>query len=152
MLQRIQTVYLILGAISMCLLFFFPICYYELGELSYTLNIKNLLGSDGSVDSVQWGVGLLILGPLALLMIIYMLSQFKNRQKQLSLGRIIYLILAAIIVISMVVIESNKPEGSELSGYFLGYLAPVAALPFIFLANRSIKKDEELVKSLDRLR
>ena len=152
MLQRIQTVYLLLAAASLCLLFFFPICFYDIGDLSYSLNIKNLLGSDGSVESSEWGIGLMVLAPISLAMIVFMLSQFKERQKQLSLGRVIYLLLATLIVISMAVIEYNKPEGAELTGYWLGYVAPVAALPFVFLANRAIKKDEELVKSLDRLR
>lgn len=152
MLQRIQTIYLILAAVSMCLLFFFPICYYELGDLSYSLTIKNLIGSDGLLESTEWGIGLMVAGPLVLALIIFMLTQFKERQKQLSVGRMIYLLLAALIIISMVVIECNRPEGAELSGYWLGYFAPVAALPFVFLANRAIKKDEELVKSLDRLR
>jgi len=29
---------------------------------------------------------------------------------------------------------------------------PVAALPILFMANRNIRKDEDLIKSLDRLR
>ena len=135
MLQRIQTIYLILAAVSMCLLFFFPICFYELGDLSYSLTIKNLIGSDGLLESTEWGIGLMVVGPIVLALIIFMLTQFKERQKQLSLGRVIYLLLAALIVISMAVIEYNKPEGAELTGYWLGYVAPVAALPFVFLAN-----------------
>lgn len=141
-----------LATVSLCLLFFFPICFYELGDLSYSLNIKNLLGSDGTVEKSEWGIGLMVLGPISLAFTVFMLTQFKNRQKQLSLGRVIYLLLAALIIISMAVIEYNKPEGADLTGYWLGYIAPVSALPFVFLANRAIKKDEELVKSLDRLR
>lgn len=152
MIQRIQTVYLVLAAVSISLILFFPICYYQLGEIEYTLTIKNLLGTDDTVEPVIWGIGLLILAPLALFSVIYMISQYKNRQRQLSIGRVTYLLLAAIIAISMFVIEKNEPEGAQLSGYWLGYFAPVAALPFVFLANRSIKKDEDLVKALDRLR
>ena len=46
--------------------------------------------------------------------------------------------------------EGHSP--SDMIQYNIGTFLPVAALPFVFLANRGIKKDEELVKSLDRLR
>jgi hypothetical protein len=36
--------------------------------------------------------------------------------------------------------------------YNLGMYLLVASLPILFLANRSIKKDEDLIKSIDRLR
>ena len=36
--------------------------------------------------------------------------------------------------------------------YLSGMYCLVASLPLMFLANRAIKKDEKLVKSLDRLR
>jgi hypothetical protein len=40
----------------------------------------------------------------------------------------------------------------ERIDYGLGMYLPVIALAFTFLANRGIKKDEDLVKSVDRLR
>jgi len=36
--------------------------------------------------------------------------------------------------------------------YHVGFYLPVVALAFLFLAIRGIKKDEALVKSLDRIR
>jgi len=36
--------------------------------------------------------------------------------------------------------------------YWIGFYLPVAAIAFQFLAMRGIKKDEALVKSVDRLR
>ncbi len=152
MIQRIQTLYLALALVSLSMLFFMPICFYEAGGVEFTTNIKNVLGSDGSVNPTSWGIGLMILGPITVLLLIFMISQFKYRKKQLAIGRGIYLLLASLIIISMMVIESNKPEDGQITGYWIGYFAPVAALPLVFLANRAIKKDEELVKSLDRLR
>ena len=41
---------------------------------------------------------------------------------------------------------------TQTAGYGWGTYFIVCSLPIVFLANRSIKKDEALVKSLDRLR
>ncbi len=153
MIQRIQTVYLVLALVVLSFLFLAPICSYADAEgTSFALSIKDMVGSDGSVVGAKSNVTLLILSPIAALAVIFMIVQFKNRQKQLSAGRLIYFLLGTIIILAWFFIEANKYEGMEITGYGLGYFAPVAALPFIFLANRAIKKDEELVKSLDRLR
>jgi len=60
--------------------------------------------------------------------------------------------LAGIITLMMFFIEGNKTNDLVTMGYGIGYFGPIAALPFVFLANRGIKKDENLIKSLDRLR
>lgn len=82
------------------------------------------------------------------------ISMYKNRKKQLLLGRINYLLILATIVLIMVDIDFVAQKLSSLDNiqYKIGTFLPVAALPFVFLANRGIKKDEKLVKSLDRLR
>ena len=152
MIQRIQTVYLALAVISLGLMLFMPICWFELADTCYTLDIKNLLGSDGSLESAKSSTALIILLPVTMLVVVIMLLQYKNRQRQLAIGRFSYLLIAGLIAAAMFFIEANKSEGMKIAMYGWGYCAPVAALPFIFLANRSIKKDEELVKSLDRLR
>jgi hypothetical protein len=36
--------------------------------------------------------------------------------------------------------------------YWIGFYMPVAAIAFQFMANRGIKRDEALVKSVQRLR
>ncbi len=152
MIQRIQTLYLILAAIALSFIFMAPIVSYTgIDGVIYTLNVKDLLGSDGTVQQAASRISILILAPITLLSIVFMISQFKNRQKQMAIGRLIYLMLAVLITLAWFFIEANKFD-TEINGYGFGYFAPVAALPFIFLANRSIKKDEELVKSLDRLR
>ena len=36
--------------------------------------------------------------------------------------------------------------------YHVGFYLLISSIPFLFLANRGVKKDDDLVKSLDRLR
>jgi hypothetical protein len=49
--------------------------------------------------------------------------------------------------------ETNKPELANVSGhYWLGLFVPLVTILLLFFARGGIRKDEKLVKSLDRLR
>lgn len=77
--------------------------------------------------------------------------QFRDRQRQFVLNRVN--ILLQFILLGFFVYRSlslsggvNSPEKG------IGMLIPVFSIVFLVLANRAIKKDEDLVKSVDRLR
>ena len=76
---------------------------------------------------------------------------FKNRQLQFVMGRVNILInlflLGALIYLSLTL--SGEAQVSEKG---IGMFLPIVAILFLVLANRAIKKDEDLVKSVDRLR
>ena len=46
----------------------------------------------------------------------------------------------------------NLSGGTTVSEKGIGMLIPVCSIVFLTLANRAIKKDEDLVKSVDRVR
>ena len=74
----------------------------------------------------------------------------------MKLGAVNYLLIATLIISTYFSIE-NTPlfldRGDELTTlHYIGFYLPIAAVSFQFLANRGIKKDEELVKSVERLR
>ena len=47
---------------------------------------------------------------------------------------------------------SNQMLSNDQPIYGIGTYLLVCTLPLVFMANRAIKKDEALIKSLDRLR
>lgn len=80
---------------------------------------------------------------------------YKNLERQFKLGRTIFYIyflsLVAMIVLAfygnaLIETETSKREMG------LGFILFVAGFPFTFLANTGIKRDRNLLKSLDRLR
>ncbi|GLB50584.1 hypothetical protein Y10_29520 [Neptunitalea sp. Y10] len=76
---------------------------------------------------------------------------FKNRKNQFVINRlnmILNLILLGLFVYWSLTI-SGEVETSEKG---IGMLLPIISIVFLVLANRAIKKDEDLVKSVDRLR
>lgn len=67
------------------------------------------------------------------------------------MGRVI--ILINFILLGVLVYFSQNLSGEiKISEKGIGLLIPIVTIVVISLANKAIKKDEELVKSVDRLR
>lgn len=158
MIQRIQSIYLLLVAILTAATSFFKLAIYTLNdEILFSYTVYSIIPADGSeaMQAGNWLPQTLILTAVVLLAI-FTVTRYKNRKLQLKLGAVIYLLLAAFIVSSYFSIM-NMANLLELGDdvktiYHIGFYLPIAAVSFQFLANRAVKKDEELVRSVDRLR
>ena len=158
MLQRIQTVYLLLSTIVLTLTIWMPFASFDKNGLVSTFTIFGL--STNQQDLNSWFPYYIVIG-LSVALSLFAITQFKKRKRQLNIGKINYLLLLATIV--MLFLDSDN-IGQKLADnigqklaiekiqYGFGMYLPVVALAFTFLANRSIKKDEDLVRSVERLR
>ena len=136
MLQRIQTVYLFLAAIvSLGLIFVFYLWENSVGETVY------------AEDELMVFIMFLSSGALSLISIF----MFRNRKLQFVLGRL-NIILNFFLLGLFVYWLLNVPGEKDISEKGIGMLLPVISIVFLVLANKAIKKDEALVKSVDRLR
>ncbi|MEM7381256.1 MAG: DUF4293 domain-containing protein [Bacteroidota bacterium] len=136
MIQRIQTLYLIIVAILA-------------GGLPFWLSLwTNMEGVQQYAASVLWiSVVFYVVAAMALLSIFL----YKNRQNQFFLNRLN--ILLNLFLLGFFVYRSLNLSGeATVSEKGIGMLIPVFSIVFLVLANRAIKKDEDLVKSVDRLR
>ncbi|MCB9197955.1 MAG: DUF4293 domain-containing protein [Flavobacteriales bacterium] len=152
MLQRSQTIYLILAVIVMALTLFFPFAIYPVGETEVNFNLYGV--SQNEAKASVWFPYYIVIS-LMIALSIFSITQYKNRKRQLNLGKINYLLILIIVVMLFVDASSVATKlGIEETAirYQVGMYLPVAAFAFTFLANRGIKKDEELVKSVERLR
>lgn len=145
MIQRIQSVYLLLVAtLSIGLIFAF--------ELWTTSGVKvfasDLLSSDSLLNKL-----VPVLFVLSGLVALYAIFQFKNRKLQFVLGRLVILINLFLLGI-LIYLSLNLPgEGTEVtSEKGIGMFIPTVVILVSVLATKAIKKDEDLVKSVDRLR
>ncbi len=76
---------------------------------------------------------------------------FKKRQLQFVLGRVI--ILIHLFLVGLLIYLSLTLSGeASVSEKGIGMFIPIVAILLVALANKAIKKDEDLVKSVDRLR
>jgi hypothetical protein len=137
MIQRIQTLYLVLSfTISGVLPFVFP--------LWSTVDGKEYLFMQNQLYVILFGLST----TLSLLSII----SFKKRQHQFVIGRlniILNLILLGLFVYHSLNVSGETPAVSEKG---IGMFLPILAIVLLGFANKAIKKDEDLVKSVDRLR
>ncbi len=82
---------------------------------------------------------------------IWSIVQFKNRKTQFVINRL-NMILNVFLLGFFVYRSLNLSGETSVSEKGIGMLIPVFSVIFLVLANRAIKKDEDLVKSVDRLR
>ena len=149
MIQRIQSIYLFLAAIFVSLIAILKISTISDQNQTEDLFYWSILGSEGAGAWV-----LTVTVPLAMILFLFTILQYKNRILQLRLSKLIYLLLAGIVIgiyLSTSSVLDGMQEGAiQIRG--VAYYLPLGALVLNFLASRSIMKDERLIKSLDRLR
>ena len=131
MIQRIQSIYLLVAAISMSLISF--------KVTVYTLNETLFMAQDDTKMFI-----LTIVGAIFSLLGLFM---FKNRKFQMKLIRLTVLIQMIIGV--RIFMLFNKFE-VVLNNFFLFLMA--FTLIALIMAYRGVKKDDDLVRSVDRIR
>ena len=78
---------------------------------------------------------------------------YKNRKTQYKLALSGAFLSAVVIGLQVWYVEAFKKSTPIVQGtYQWGGLLPIAMMIFLFLAASGIRKDEKLIKSLDRLR
>jgi membrane protease YdiL (CAAX protease family) len=136
MIQRIQTLYLVLVALAAGILPFFVNLWSDASGLE-------IYAQNEIIVSVAFYAS----GALAL----WVVFLFKNRKNQFVVNRL-NMILNLFLLGFFVYRSLNLSGGTLVSEKGIGMLIPVFSIVFLALANRVIKKDEDLVKSVDRLR
>jgi len=145
MIQRIQSLFLLFSGASFWALFGLSFASSDkttaqfLSDQTYNIQDHNIL------------LVLTIAGGLLALVSIFL---FKNRPLQIRLS---YLTLILAIILPMVVVflfydEATKNAMDVVINDQLGIYLPIVGIIGAILAIRFIKKDEKVVKSMDRLR
>lgn len=136
MIQRVQTVYLLVIALIS-------------GVLPFWLNLWSDADGNEIFANREIFISVAFYGAATLAVITIML--FKNRKLQFVLNRLN--ILLNLFLLGFFVYRSVNLSGETLvSEKGIGMLIPVFSIVLLVLANKAIKRDEDLVKSVDRLR
>lgn len=158
MIQRIQTVYLSISALCAAIPVMLSAVLVSLSSGDSVYQLRPL-----GIYLVNEGVPALVLNayPLAaasvliIILSLYAIFQFSNRKFQIILARVGQ--LAHLLQVGLVMLYMGKMEelagATEVQGSpSLWLLLPCIGLITSFLAVRAIQKDDELVRSADRLR
>lgn len=144
MIQRIQSVYLLLASL-----------FTVVGLLVFGLWTDENGSEYFGMDAFSSGNALLMvitgLFFVTALLTLVAIFQFKDRKKQFVIGRLA--ILDNLILLGFLIYVTQNLSGEiVVSEKGIGLLIPIINVVLVTLANKAIKKDEELVKSVDRLR
>ncbi|MFT2010389.1 DUF4293 domain-containing protein [Pontibacter sp. 13R65] len=166
MIQRIQSVFLFLLVLAMVSMFFIDIWSKTdttsgqtvvLSAFSLDTHFLNDQGETTNTGATpsQGSIAIGLLAIIAAVIALYEIFQFKNRLTQMKLGLFNTLVLVALFGTTFYQANyiANDLVASDVAGtYEPGFYMPVLALLLNALANRFIKRDEDLVRSVDRLR
>jgi len=163
MIQRIQSLFLILIAILGIAIFFFPLVHFSVVSYTFDLfitGIKNLDTANPFSFSINMVFHLIILIAL-IITAIGTIFLYKRRDLQIKLckfGMMLNIVFVFLIYMFADSIKSKfvakvvmVPE-FVMVNFKVGSFLPLIMLVLFFLAIRFIKKDDELIKSADRLR
>ncbi|MCK5823219.1 MAG: DUF4293 domain-containing protein [Bacteroidales bacterium] len=152
MLQRIQSLYLFIVLVLTAVMFFLPFADFYVTCSKFVFNFSGIINTQTN-DLIIRILPIVILLSLIIFICILAIFSFKKRMFQIKLGKINIIFLLALIAIEIVSVFRIKDffKGEDIR-FLFPLILPVISIILILLANRAIKKDENLVRSVDRIR
>ncbi len=155
MIQRIQTVYLLLAAVLMSLTLFLPLATIWQGGNEIIIKAWFADGTVGFKAPLPLYLGIILSVATALPFVTIFLYKKRMTQIRLCVSEIVLLLgSAAFIALYCYRMCDVLAELMQELNFTLGFAAlmPIVAIIPMVLAIRGIAKDEALVRSLDRIR
>ena len=151
MIQRIQSVYLLATVVVLLMILVLPIATMVNAQSdSFTYLFYGVVNSEGKIALQAFPLsGLLVIMP-----IISLISIFLYKKRILQMRFCIYNILLMIGSIGLIWFYSFQAKNNLFTETIFSFpiVLPVVAAILTYLAFRGIRKDEILVKSIDRIR
>lgn len=138
MIQRIQSVYLLLVIIACVVYIFVPV-----GQIKTPENVTEIWLIKNDIPIM---IGAIVVAMFAFAAIFL----FNNRITQMKV--VLIDIVLSVVLIGLFLFGLFKYMGIQNYTFGVGAILPIFILLFNILAYSSIKADENLVKSMDRLR
>lgn len=155
MIQRIQSVYLLLASLVIFALFLFPLVHnvYVAGVPS-TIKVTGIYQDvSGAQAHTESFVALIAATAIVAVVPLILIFLYRNRKQQAMLC---YLFILVVFGYSFWMAETVKSYtgGATLdtNNFGIGALLSSVSIVFVLLAAKAIQRDEKLVKSADRLR
>ena len=141
MIQRIQSLWLLLAGIAGLITYKMPLWTGKLQDGS----IKNFVGSENLALFASI-VATCVLGFVTIFL-------FRNRKLQKNLATLGVFLSLGIIALEFFIVDDYKKSLNFMeSSWQIGAIMPILMVILFFLAYQGIRNDEKLIKSVDRLR
>jgi|688.fasta_scaffold262968_2 hypothetical protein len=160
MLQRIQSVYLLLGFLVLLASLLSANAVFTIGDSTINFSAFGLLSEQNTQVSIRFpfllmlvSLGIPMLGFLACIFL------FQNRKFQMKMVRLCSLLVLVHVAAeaflykhAIETLEGLFPGKAITTQWGIGSMLPLVCIALSMLAVSRIKHDEELVRSADRIR
>ncbi|MDR1624204.1 MAG: DUF4293 domain-containing protein [Tannerellaceae bacterium] len=151
MLQRIQTVYLLIIAVLTALMLFMPLSVLQTDDGFYTFDVFGV-SAVATLEIVYSTWGLFVLVALISLLALITIFLYKKRMLQIRLCLFNAVLMLGFYGFFAYLIVVMKQQLDVSISVRIALSFPVICLILDYLAIRNIGADETLVRSLERLR
>ncbi|MEA5043341.1 MAG: DUF4293 domain-containing protein [Petrimonas sp.] len=150
MLQRIQTLFLLLASVCMLMATVTPLASFSHNGNPVVFEAMGLF-RDGSLESSTWA--LFVIGAISSLLSIVTVFLYRTRMVQIRISIFnIFLMIGFYLYFGFLIFRINPEAGLQFQKIGVGVIMPVIAIILTYLAIRKIGADEVLVRSFNRLR
>ncbi|MDR2765105.1 MAG: DUF4293 domain-containing protein [Tannerella sp.] len=152
MIQRIQTVYLLLVVAAMTTVLFFPLAAVQAGGISYTYDVLGMHTATVPPELTHPVWALCALSAVIVLLALVSVFLYKNRIHQMRLCIFNAVLLVGFYAIFAFFLWNFSAQSDFHFSVRFALSLPFVSLILDYLAIRNIGADEMLVRSLNRLR
>jgi len=147
MIQRIQTVYLLISAILIALLMKLNLADILVADQIYSFNSMGIFNGDAKVFN-----GLAIFVLIWIITILHLIVIFKYKKRLLQVRMLIFTIILLLGLFGLFFFFAYFGFEGAKAAFKIPVAFPLVAVVLDYLAMRAIGKDEALIKSLNRIR
>lgn len=153
MIQRIQTLYLLIAFALGIVFLFSPLASFSISDLMVELKVMDF----NEISDMNQGMFVDTM-PLVIVVLIFVILTavsillYKNRALQMKLVGFGFLINTVLIILGFWYTDTMADKVNTQPDYEYGAIVPAVSLIFLFMAMRGIRKDTKLLRSMDRLR
>ena len=147
-IQRIQSVYLLIAIILMAVFAFFPALSFQVGDRSFVYGALEA----GKVGATHIDPLMLMLVVLITLLALIDIFLYKNLQRQMTVCFVDIIIgLAMLVAIGIQAYLFGTRESVTMNWQWT-LLLPVLSVIFLMMAHKSMSSDKKKLRDADRLR
>lgn len=153
MIQRKQSLWLLIAALLNAGVFLFDLYKYDTSVQKPLLNQQVAVAQAQSIR-VGGNFALLIIAVIMTLLPLVTIFLFRNRKQQVMLSSVSIVAVLAFIGIGLMYVQGIDKATivAGTNSYRFGLILPVMSIVFLVMAIMGIRRDDKLVKSVDRLR
>ncbi len=153
MLQRIQSVLLLLAALLMAGFLSLKSWAFEGSALSVSVNPLKIVHKVGGLTVHEKPIFYVaVLAALSIALSVFTIFQYRNRVRQLLFVALNSLLIGVALALVVYHIKNDAMPLASNGKFTVGLYLGFGALAANWLANRFIRRDEKLVKDADRMR